>query len=465
MLLQTFQRAALPWRNAEIRPILFSYFVVSIIYTLGIQLYGPFLRTMVSCETPVAAGDFTGSAFCGDAAYVLSTAQAQEGALVSMKLVVHACAGPFLGSLADRLGRKPMLLMSIGGFALAFFLFFVAAASIQHRSFAIVAVCFFIEGATNAFNVVYMSMLADVSYVTDRASAFAAYQMTGAASQVLAQLISVSILRTRLTTYTQVWLVQCAVLVFDVLFVWYATRETLTQLHDQKEQKIKNLTLDIIKGPFELLRSERFLWIWLLSVMIMNLGNGLSGVLASFTIAVYGWRPGDYQALAWMSKCLQTGSLAMLSPLVNSRWRPATIALFSVATSIAGSFVQVFSPLSPSLLFGPGYIMDLLSFTAPADAAFLSLQFDAEKQARVNAVQHFCLNISASISIALFSSPALFKPEANMQTAMRPFVLTFVLASIGGATKAFLIRPHLRIGKTVPATPERQTSEELDHML
>ena len=42
---------------------------------------------------------------------VLSVAQAREGRLVAMKLLVHAFAGPVLALLADSIGRRPVLLL------------------------------------------------------------------------------------------------------------------------------------------------------------------------------------------------------------------------------------------------------------------------------------------------------------------------------------------------------------------
>ena len=44
-------------------------------------------------------------------AQVLSVAQAREGRLVAMKLLVHAFAGPVLALLADSIGRRPVLLL------------------------------------------------------------------------------------------------------------------------------------------------------------------------------------------------------------------------------------------------------------------------------------------------------------------------------------------------------------------
>ncbi|CAK0824580.1 unnamed protein product [Prorocentrum cordatum] len=112
---------------------------------------------MVTCDVAVSPGAvFTGSVLCGDKAYVLAEAQAQEGSLVSMKLAVHAVAGPLLGVLADRAGRRPVLIMSLGGFTLAFCLF--AAISAQRglpSRLPLMRLCFFVEGATNAFDVVY----------------------------------------------------------------------------------------------------------------------------------------------------------------------------------------------------------------------------------------------------------------------------------------------------------------------
>ena len=134
-------------------------------FTLAVQLYGPFLRSMVECTEQVKPGaKFSGSTHCGNSHYVLSAAQAQEGRLVAMKLLVHAFAGPLLALLADSMGRRPSLLLGLTGFLTAFLLFaLVAFLPSLHGSSSAISLCFFLEGATSAFDVVFLSMLADTA--------------------------------------------------------------------------------------------------------------------------------------------------------------------------------------------------------------------------------------------------------------------------------------------------------------
>lgn len=422
--------------------LLLSYLVVSVVFSLGIQLYGPFLRSLVECEPrPVPGARFSGSARCGDAGLVLSVAQAQEGSLVSMKLVVHALAGPFLGSFADRVGRRPMLLLSLSGYALAFLLLFLVSLQRAAHNHALVVLCFFIEGSTNAFDVVYLSMIADMTGVAERANAFAVYFFCSNTGQVVAQLLSVKILRMCLESYVAVWLGLFLVLAADVLFVWAAVHETLAP-EGRREGKALLTAWGAAKAPLELVMSARFLRLWLLSSAFLSFAAGLSGVFASFSIAVYGWRPGDLQSYAWFGNLLKMASCA-LSPYVNRLGSPPAIILTQVVCACAAVLVQVLAPLSPAFLLGPRYAIDLLAFAHPANAAFLSSQFGADKQAKVNAVQHLCSNLSTSLSIALFSSPLMFRPGGPRTAAMWPFALSFLLELVGGTLKACLVGWHL----------------------
>lgn len=438
-------------RVPGLRSLLASYLIVSVVYSLGIQLYGPFLRSLVECEhPPLPEGRFSGSAHCGDADYVLAVAQAREGSLVSMKLVVHAIAGPFLGSLADRLGRRPVLLMGVSGYAIAFLLLFMVDAGLTGPGHRLVTLCFLIEGATNAFDVVYMSMIADMTpsgdarTEADRSTAFSAYFICNAGGQVVAQLLSVWLLRKRLESYAAVWVVLFFALVVDVLFVWCYLPETLA-LPDGKEgaSKAALTVLSIIKGPFQLVSSEPFLRMWLLSVILTNLAAGLPAVLASFSIAVYGWSPGDLQACTWFSILLRVGSIGLLSPHAHKMGSSAAIVLFQIFMTVVANLIQVLAPFSPAALLGPGYVVDTMAFANPANAAFLSTKFGGGKQAGVNSVQHLCSNLSTSVSIAIFSSPLVFRPGVQRSSATRPFVLAFLLSLAGGVVKARLAASYL----------------------
>jgi len=336
-----------------------------------------------------------------------------------------------------------MLLTSLGGYTTAFCLLLLVSLQ-RERSHPLVVACFFIEGATNAFDVVYMSMIADTTTSADRSTAFAAYFFCSATGTIVAQVASVGLLRLCLESYASVWFALFVVLAADVAFVRACVPETLVVHEGHSEGQPALAALSLLRGPFQLVASARFLRLWLLSVLLTNLASGLSGVLASFSIAVYHWRPGDYQAYTWFNNLLRMASLSLISPHVNRLGSPPMVLLVQILVAALASLVQVFAPYSPVALLGPAYVVDALAFATPANAAFLSSQFGTDQQAKVNAVQHLCSNLGTSLSIALFSSPLMFRPSGPRSAAMRPFVLAFWLSVLGGAIKACLVASHLR---------------------
>merc|ERR1712113_639248 len=99
-----------------------------------------------------------------------------------------------------------------------------------------------------------------------------------------------------------------------------------------------------------------------------------------------------------------------------------------------------------------------MGFANPANSAFLSVQFGADQQATVNAVQHLCSNLSRSLSIELFSSPLMFQPGAQRDSAMRPFLTAFLFSLVGCTVKARLAVPHLQSSRDTVG--EKQAAEE-----
>lgn len=464
---------------AQVRTLLGSYVVLSVVYALGIQLYGPFLRSMVACSAALPSGGaFTGSAYCGDTHRVLAVAQAQEGRLVGMKLMVHGFSGPFLAVLADRMGRRPVLLLGMGGFAMAFGLFAVAASvatsALQGEGHdggfaaSLVALCFFVEGSSSAFDVTYLSMLADMTpSPAERTAAFSAYYLVGALGQAAAELLAVKILRLSLASYTGVWICFCFALVGNFVLVAYSVRESLhpssggTARSQLRRYSLWALVPDAkaaakeLRGPVEMVIVDRFLRLWLLSMSLISLTSGLWSTQASFTLAVYGWRPGDLQACMWPSRILQLGSLGFLGPMVGRcRARPVVVGVTIAACVL--TLAEILAPFTPIALVGPHLVHSALGFGRPVITAFLSSHFAAGQQAKVQAVTHLFTNIATSISIPLFSGPLLFRPEARGWAAARPFLLGSAFFCAGGGIRVALVcaaeMPRPRVG--VPSEKE-----------
>lgn len=110
-------------------------------------------------------------------------------------------------------------------------------------------------------------------------------------------------------------------------------------------------------------------------------------IYASFTLAAYSWKPGDWQAVTWPFEMISMGSLSFLGPLAG-RKRPEEVISF---TSVAGMLIhlaQIFAPFAPLALVGPHLCMGFLAFARPVSAAYLSSIFSASQQAKVQALAH-----------------------------------------------------------------------------
>jgi len=308
-------------------------------------------------------------------------------------------------------------------------------------SFSVLVLCFILEGATNAFGVVYKSMLADSAPSGGQAGAFTAYEICGAVGMMLSQLASVAILRMELLSYAAVWLVLSGVVLADVLYVMVATEETL--IRKPPAASARETISAVLVAPFSLVANNGFLSQWLLSGAMTTLAAGQSAILATFTIAVYNWPPGTFQGFTWFKNLLRAGSLALVGPLAKEL-PSSLIVLADAGFSVLTQLPRMAAPFSPAFLLGSLYAADTLSFTQPSLDAYITSKFPPEKRGTVMAMQHFCSNISTSLSVALFSSHMLFNPSARGWQATWPFVVAFVMILQGVVLRLVVIRPDVR---------------------
>ncbi|CAE7193149.1 kif19 [Symbiodinium necroappetens] len=371
---------------------------------------------MVECTEQIKpAAKFSGSTHCGNSHYVLSVAQAQEGRLVAMKLLVHAFAGPLLALLADSMGRRPILLLGLTGFLTAFLLFaLVALLPSLHGSSGAISLCFFLEGATSAFDVVFLSMLADTAKSpAARVTSFSLYYATGAFGNAIAIGIFVEEMSWEVRDFGLTWASMSLAMAMLILYVLAYVPETLpsAMLLKSKHSKLKAPHVQLMGQAIEqiqFLASSRFLQIWLLAVLFKSLASGLSSINASFTLAVYGWNPGEWQAWIWPSEIISMSSLGILGPWAGRKKAESVISVTALV-SVAAHVLQMLAPFHALALLGPHFIAGLLAFVRPVSAAYLSGRFPASQQAKVQAIAHLSHNCGISLSMAIFSSPQLFR--------------------------------------------------------
>eukprot|EP00933_Yihiella_yeosuensis_P036088 TRINITY_DN2978_c0_g3_i1.p1 TRINITY_DN2978_c0_g3~~TRINITY_DN2978_c0_g3_i1.p1 ORF type:complete len:604 (-),score=89.90 TRINITY_DN2978_c0_g3_i1:70-1881(-) len=99
--------------------------------TLVNQSEQPFARSLVSCDVPVAAGNYTGSRLCGDRLKVI-----EEGFHISAKGQAQEnfamlCSLSFVGICIGAFGRRFTVLVGLGGTLLSVFLFVIASSSVE----------------------------------------------------------------------------------------------------------------------------------------------------------------------------------------------------------------------------------------------------------------------------------------------------------------------------------------------
>lgn len=451
----------------QLRPvwhIFLPYGLLSILFMLAVQLYGPFLRSMVKCATEMEPTVFTGSAHCGDANLVLSVAQAREGRLVAMKLLVHAFAGPVLALLADSIGRRPVLLLGLAGFTVAFCIFAsVAGLPVLHGSQSLMSLSFLVEGCTSAFDVVFLSVLADLAKTTtERVTCFSVLYGMGALGHAIAIYLSAGILRWQLQNYAAVWLAMSIGMACVMLLVLVCVPETLPSA--QAKSRPQKLTLPRLMTStavqMRYLVSNRFLQIWLTAVLFKSLAAGLGSIYASFTLAAYDWKPGDWQAVTWPFEMISMGSLSFLGPLAG-RKRPEVVISFTSVSGILIHLAQIFAPFAPFALVGPHLSAGFLAFARPVSAAYLSSIFPAFQQAKVQALAHLVHDFGISASMATFSGPWLFRPHLQGWDAARPFLLAALLSTIGNSMKLALVQRMLRTQTGSKQQVEMMTMPEL----
>eukprot|EP00927_Polykrikos_kofoidii_P005042 TRINITY_DN11_c2_g1_i2.p1 TRINITY_DN11_c2_g1~~TRINITY_DN11_c2_g1_i2.p1 ORF type:complete len:409 (+),score=59.30 TRINITY_DN11_c2_g1_i2:377-1603(+) len=368
-----------------------------------------------------------------------------------MKLLVHGIASPVLAAVADAVGRKPVLMLGLFGFAVAFSLMSVVALlPAMHQTTSIVSFGFFLQGALGAFEVTLLSMLADMTPDSDsRSSAFSAYFAVSALSEASAQLAAVAILRQRLTSYVFTWFLLAVSFVLQLMRVSFKVQETLVRSGLEMSPgsswfapfvfktsvtssakaiaSASNLTL-------RLLAENPFFRVWLCTCWLYAFSSGLSSIEASFTLVAYEWGPGDLQACLWPSRILQFMSLTVLSPLVT-RYQPVRVAACVTVVGCIASLLSVFAPFAPTALVLSNLMYSSLAFGRPVTEAFLSSLFSAGNQAKMQALTHLCNNVGSSMSMAMFSSPLIFRPEVRGWAASRPFAIAALMQWVGGALR------------------------------
>ena len=144
----------------------------------------------------------------------------------------------------------------------------------------LMSLSFVVEGCTSAFDVVFLSVLADLAKTTtERVTCFSVLYGMGALGHAIAICLSAGILRWELQNYALVWLSMSIAMASVMILVLLCIPETLPSA--QAKSRPQKLTLPRLMTStavqMRYLVSNRFLQIWLTAVFIKSLAAGLGG--------------------------------------------------------------------------------------------------------------------------------------------------------------------------------------------
>lgn len=231
----------------------------------------PFARSLISCEVPVDASEFSGSMWCGDRLKVIGDGygitqygQALENGAMLLSLTLVAL-------ISNVFGRKVALLIGLAGTTLSVALFVVASASPTYSRYLYAAG----QGLQGLLPLDYLSgmIVYDVS-VQSGADGPAAYQLaqySGILTQtVFAMLLGNSVVLLELSDYQWIWLLILACNVAVLLVTLLGFQETLQQPHGEEPKAagpVRRLLNEVLsyRGVFGDWRARRYLTMVLLS--------------------------------------------------------------------------------------------------------------------------------------------------------------------------------------------------------
>ncbi|CAE7833726.1 unnamed protein product [Symbiodinium necroappetens] len=460
------------------------YFPLGFINVSSIKLYLPLLRSLVACDVPVSDGEYSGSLHCGDRNLVISVALQQEAWLVALKLLCRMLSGPLLGALCDTHGRKPVLMLSIGGITMASWLMMMACMQTAIPPIMILTGALALQGCTTAFSLCFKAMIADQLETGQRAKGFVV-------------LNHVDVLSRGLTLCFVIWIQKIQFMHFDVLCLlagmlglvillvcYFQLEETLPNQGTILDTSVSGLLRSSFKelsSPFELLRSSRFLQIRLAQMLLLQLGNGWESVLDSFMISTLGWGPGDWDLVnVPISSFREFWGMATSGLMVQWARNPRNSFWYQQASLGFGSamlLIQTFAPFGAAFLLVPRCLLAFCPGDGGSDAAFFSSQFPPQAQASANGLLTAVDNIVSGVARWLFAR-FFFDPSTKGWPAVLPLAVRTVCTLLSNAlalyawwiygrrsrrTPTWSTHDILQVSKGSPATACRGDRREHQH--
>jgi MFS family permease len=336
----------------------------------------------------------------------------QTSLLFSIYSVAQFFATPVIGKLSDRVGRKPLLIISLAGTVIANLMAGTATTA------GVLFFARFLDGITGGNASVAQAVVSDIILPQDRAKAFGIYSaITFGLAFILGPVIS---LIAQSFSLGAGFLVASACALLSLLITVFFLPETL-QTKAAKATNIFDIGLgNLIKG----LSIPR--------VGILLIINFLIGT--TFTIFTFAFQPYFINVLGQTSQSLTLmfvmfGAIAILMqaaaiPPLIKRFSLVTILLTAIFVRSA-SFALM--PLIPNIISFVGISLIFSVFNAfvqPMITTLISLNADADTQGTALGLNASYLNVSNAFGPVI---AGLIVNQADFNTYKYPFYLAGVL--------------------------------------
>lgn len=336
----------------------------------------------------------------------------QTSLLFSIYSVAQFFATPVIGKLSDRIGRKPLLIISLAGTVIANFMAGTASTA------GILFFARFLDGITGGNASVAQAVVSDIVPPQDRAKAFGIYSaISFGLAFILGPVIS---LVAQSFSLGAGFLVASACALVSLLITVFFLPETLPT-KAAKATNVFDIGLgNLVKG------------LMIPKVGILLIINFLIGT--TFTIFTFAFQPYFINVLGQSSQSLTLmfvmfGAIAILMqaaaiPLLVKHVSLVSILLVSI---LARSISFAVMPLVPSIIYFVGVSLVFSVFNAfvqPMITTLISLNSDANTQGTTLGLNASYLNVSNAFGPII---AGLIVNQADFNTYRYPFYLAGVL--------------------------------------
>ncbi|MBC6315687.1 MFS transporter [Listeria grandensis] len=296
--------------------------------------------------------------------------------LMSVYAICMFFAAPVLGALSDRYGRRPLLLVSLLGASIGFFVFGIGGALWVLFAGRI------IEGITGGSISTIFAYFADITPHEQRTKYFGWVGAMAGAGSVMGPTIG-GLLATHFG-YAAPLYFGAIIALLNVVYGFFFMPESLDKKN--RLQEIKLTRLNPFTQLFEVL-SIKNLNRLLIAAFLLWIPNGsMQAILSQFTIDTFSWKPALIGLVFSIIGFQDIISQAFIMPQLLKKLSDKQIAILGMIAEITG---YVFIAASTLLSTAPLFIIGIFIFGfgdsifGPSFNGMLSKSADASEQGRI----------------------------------------------------------------------------------